>query len=254
MPARRGHSTAVAIEGADVLTAVVTHHVAGQVRRTPRSERHRRRPADTGPSPIAPEVKELVWGAGSFIVFALLMRFFLFPKLKKGMDARYARSARGTRRPSASAPAHEPRSPTTSAQLAQVKAEAARRSRRHAPRSKPSGTPAWPRSTPASPSIAPRRPTSRRPARRRRTARRGRSRRRRRRAGELATGKAPVADAVERAVGEVVSVRGRPMSLLAIVATSPPGRRRGPIDSDVTSTQSPIFPESAEIIYGRSPR
>ena len=42
-----------------------------------------------GPSPIMPEMKELAWGAGSFIVFALLMRFFLFPRLKKGMDARY---------------------------------------------------------------------------------------------------------------------------------------------------------------------
>jgi len=42
-----------------------------------------------GPSPIIPEMKELVWGAGAFIVFALLMRFFLFPRLKKGMDARY---------------------------------------------------------------------------------------------------------------------------------------------------------------------
>lgn len=42
-----------------------------------------------GPSPIMPEVKELAWGAGAFVVFALLMRFFLFPRLKKGMDARY---------------------------------------------------------------------------------------------------------------------------------------------------------------------
>jgi F-type H+-transporting ATPase subunit b len=47
-------------------------------------------PCETGPSPIAPEVKELAWGAGSFIVLALLMRFFLYPRLKKGMDARYA--------------------------------------------------------------------------------------------------------------------------------------------------------------------
>jgi len=46
-------------------------------------------PCLDGPSPIAPEVKELAWGAGSFIVLALLMRFFLFPRLKKGMDARY---------------------------------------------------------------------------------------------------------------------------------------------------------------------
>lgn len=43
----------------------------------------------TAPNPIAPEVKELVGGAGSFLVFLVIMRLFLFPKLKKGMDARY---------------------------------------------------------------------------------------------------------------------------------------------------------------------
>ncbi|HSH11129.1 MAG TPA: ATP synthase F0 subunit B [Ilumatobacter sp.] len=47
-------------------------------------------PCETGPSPIAPELKEIAWGAGSFIVLALLMRFLLYPRLKKGMDARYA--------------------------------------------------------------------------------------------------------------------------------------------------------------------
>jgi len=41
------------------------------------------------PNPIAPESKELYWAAGSFIVLFVLMRYFLFPKLKKGMDARY---------------------------------------------------------------------------------------------------------------------------------------------------------------------
>ena len=41
------------------------------------------------PGPIVPELKELYWSIGSFVVFALLMRFYLFPKLKKGMDARY---------------------------------------------------------------------------------------------------------------------------------------------------------------------
>lgn len=44
---------------------------------------------DPGPSPIMPEAKELYWGAGSFVVFALLMRFFLFPRLRRSMDARY---------------------------------------------------------------------------------------------------------------------------------------------------------------------
>jgi len=43
----------------------------------------------TGPNPIAPEGKELLWGAGSFIVFLVIMRLFLFPRLKRGMDARY---------------------------------------------------------------------------------------------------------------------------------------------------------------------
>ena len=48
----------------------------------------------TGPNPIAPEGKEFLWGAGSFLVFLLLMRVFLFPRLKRGMDARYS-SIRG---------------------------------------------------------------------------------------------------------------------------------------------------------------
>lgn len=44
----------------------------------------------TAPNPIAPESKELYWAAGSFIVLFILMRFFFFPKIKKGMEARYA--------------------------------------------------------------------------------------------------------------------------------------------------------------------
>ena len=43
----------------------------------------------TGPNPIAPEGKELVWGAGSFLVFLILMRLYIFPKLTRGMNARY---------------------------------------------------------------------------------------------------------------------------------------------------------------------
>jgi F-type H+-transporting ATPase subunit b len=46
---------------------------------------------DAGPSPIAPEVKELAWGAGSFIVLFVIMRLVLFPRLKQGMDARYGK-------------------------------------------------------------------------------------------------------------------------------------------------------------------
>ena len=47
-------------------------------------------PCLEGPSPLAVDTKELAWGAGSFIVLALLMRFFLFPKVKAGMDERYS--------------------------------------------------------------------------------------------------------------------------------------------------------------------
>jgi len=44
---------------------------------------------DEGPRPIAPEPKELLWGLGAFLVFLVLMRLVLFPKVKAGMTARY---------------------------------------------------------------------------------------------------------------------------------------------------------------------
>lgn len=46
-------------------------------------------------NPIFPELKEVVWGFGSFIVFALVLRYLLYPKLRKGMDARYTSIRRG---------------------------------------------------------------------------------------------------------------------------------------------------------------
>lgn len=45
--------------------------------------------AGTGPNPIAPETKELVLGAASFLVFFAAMRLWLFPKVKAGMQLRY---------------------------------------------------------------------------------------------------------------------------------------------------------------------
>ena len=35
---------------------------------------------DKGPSPIAPEGKELIWGGGSFVVLLVLMRWCCSPK------------------------------------------------------------------------------------------------------------------------------------------------------------------------------
>lgn len=41
------------------------------------------------PNPIAIEPKELLWTAGSFLILLVIMRYFLFPRLKKGMTDRY---------------------------------------------------------------------------------------------------------------------------------------------------------------------
>jgi F-type H+-transporting ATPase subunit b len=40
-------------------------------------------------NPIAPELKEVVWGFGAFVVLALVLRLFLFNKVRNGMTARY---------------------------------------------------------------------------------------------------------------------------------------------------------------------
>lgn len=77
------------------------------------------------PGPIVPEVKELAWGGGSFIVLAVLMRWLIFPKLKRSMDTRYA----GIRDDHASADAARDAARAEvaeyEAQLAQIRAEAA---------------------------------------------------------------------------------------------------------------------------------
>lgn len=40
-------------------------------------------------NPIAPELKEVVWGFGAFVVLALVLRLFLFRKVRDGMTSRY---------------------------------------------------------------------------------------------------------------------------------------------------------------------
>ncbi len=47
---------------------------------------------EEAPNPILPVGSEMAWGIGSFLVLVLLMRVWLFPKLKKGTDARYAKT------------------------------------------------------------------------------------------------------------------------------------------------------------------
>ena len=76
------HLVTVTVSGAGHLQVILPAQ-------TPTTEAGTAEVVDTGPSPIAPEKKELLWGAGAFIVLAILVRFFLFPRLKKGMDARH---------------------------------------------------------------------------------------------------------------------------------------------------------------------
>jgi F-type H+-transporting ATPase subunit b len=80
-----------------------------------------------GPSPILPETKELAWGAGTFIVFALLMRFFLYPRLRRSMDARYEAIRAGHTEADAMRQAARSEVSAYEAALAEVKAEATAR-------------------------------------------------------------------------------------------------------------------------------
>lgn len=84
-------------------------------------------PCAEGPSPILPEMKELAWGGGSFVVLALAMRFFLYPRLRKGMDSRYARIDSLRAQAEAARPAAQAEVAAYEAKLAVVKAEAAGR-------------------------------------------------------------------------------------------------------------------------------
>lgn len=40
-------------------------------------------------NPIFPELKEVAWGFGSFVVLAIALRYWLFPLVREGMRARY---------------------------------------------------------------------------------------------------------------------------------------------------------------------
>jgi F-type H+-transporting ATPase subunit b len=82
---------------------------------------------DKGPSPIAPEPKELIWGAGSFIVLFVAMRLWLFPKLKKGMDARYGKIRNDHETAEAIRAAAKADVAAYEAELAKIKAEARQR-------------------------------------------------------------------------------------------------------------------------------
>jgi F-type H+-transporting ATPase subunit b len=80
-----------------------------------------------GPSPIVPEPKEIMWTSGAFVVFAVLMRYVLYPRLRKGMDARYNLIRSGHEGADATRAAARTEVADYESELAGVKAEAASR-------------------------------------------------------------------------------------------------------------------------------
>ena len=202
---------------------------------------------EKGPSPIAPEKKELLWGAGAFIVLAILVRFFLFPRLKKGMDARHElirSELEDAERIRAEA----------EAELADVQrragAGAGRGQRPHRRRPpdawRASARPGWPRSTP---SVAARRSAA---------------------AAEAEAAKAAAREQVIAAGAQVAAVASRARARPIRGSGGGPCRGRGrderggqlmPMsatlgaigllaEEDQTRTSSWIFPEGPEIIWG----
>jgi len=85
-----GRIVNVRLSATDTTDTTVVAEEATTLAAEPAAEGESTAEVKTAPNPIAPETKELAWAAGSFIVLFVLMRFFLFPKLKKGMEARYA--------------------------------------------------------------------------------------------------------------------------------------------------------------------
>lgn len=78
-----GDSLEVSFLGADFVEQA---YVAAEEKEVPENDLN----------PIAPEMKEFAWGMGAFAVMAIVLRYVLYPKLKKGMDAR-AESIRADR-------------------------------------------------------------------------------------------------------------------------------------------------------------
>ena len=85
-----GRIVNVRLSATDTTDTTVVAEEATTLAAEPAAEGESNAEVKTAPNPIAPETKELAWAAGSFIVLFVLMRWYLFPKLKSGMDARYA--------------------------------------------------------------------------------------------------------------------------------------------------------------------
>jgi F-type H+-transporting ATPase subunit b len=82
---------------------------------------------EMGPNPIAPEAKEFFWGAGTFLVFLFVMRVFLVPKVRKGMEVRYGAIRGGHENADATRAAAQNDAAAYEAALIGVRAEATAR-------------------------------------------------------------------------------------------------------------------------------
>jgi F-type H+-transporting ATPase subunit b len=78
-------------------------------------------------NPIFPELKEIAWGFGAFIVLAVLMRWMLFPRMQRGTEARQALIRSGHEDAEQITAAAQGDADAYEAQLASVRAEAASR-------------------------------------------------------------------------------------------------------------------------------
>jgi F-type H+-transporting ATPase subunit b len=86
-----GHVVQVRLVAGDTTDTTIAEELAAvSGEASPTAETNTAETPKAAPNPIAPETKEIAWAAGSFIVLLVIMRYFLFPKLKKGMDDRYA--------------------------------------------------------------------------------------------------------------------------------------------------------------------
>lgn len=196
-----------------MLTAVVTQsgssisvHLVGFGGRIAAEEGEEVPVPESDLNPIAPEMKEVAWGFGSFLVLLVLMRFFLYPRLKRGTDARNdlitdSHTNAEQMRQAARAEVAE-----YEAQLAQVKAEAAARveaarqtleSERQATLAEVNARLAEARAAAAADAEAAR--EAAKPQIHAAVSEVAAA------AGQLATGRAPAPDVVERAVSEVMS-------------------------------------------------
>lgn len=79
------------------------------------------------PNPLEINTNELIWAGGSFLVFAVVLRYVLYPRLRKSMDARYNSIRAAHEEADGARQAARTEVADYEAQLATVKAEAAGR-------------------------------------------------------------------------------------------------------------------------------